>query len=459
VRPKKAFTAEVVVVLNTLRSKRAEYNAGRAVCDLLEVSRVHYKVIDHNKDARVAHGHGAHLAEENAIDRLKAHGLLCCDDAGQPVCPQVFIDGHLIGDADAIQELADEQLLLPMARRQVCVSCHTQRRGQKCTCGVDTTELLPGFMKLEDVRTSAFEGCSEVESEPDFQSLGPDIPADMFHTARAPVSETSATVAVDVLPPLPSIGRLSISIEEKELEMIERRAAVEYELALLDKSLDKDAPPPPPLSSPAALDPGSGELLVGPSMRIIVLSQKALSVPTESGEVPFHDLQGVAAENNATGSAVLLRTKSLPKPVSPLCGHLWKKSPKTMRLNSWDRRYVIVHNMRLYYYKAESEAPPLHLLPENGGDMAKGVIDFQADRVDIGFSDTGSCAFTLRPAGGQWDDTEVAKRASRRGRRTKLDDQARIFNFDTKQSEFNRSHWVAHIRSHIRRAEALRTAG
>ena len=46
------YVAEVVVLVTTLGAKRTEFNAGRRVRDLLEIKRVHHKIIDFNRDAR-----------------------------------------------------------------------------------------------------------------------------------------------------------------------------------------------------------------------------------------------------------------------------------------------------------------------------------------------------------------------------------------------------------------------
>ncbi len=54
VRPDEEYTAEVVILITTLGTKRTEYNAGKKARDLLEIKRVHHKIVDFNRDARAA---------------------------------------------------------------------------------------------------------------------------------------------------------------------------------------------------------------------------------------------------------------------------------------------------------------------------------------------------------------------------------------------------------------------
>lgn len=468
-KPKKDFKAEVVVILNTLKSaKRAEYNAGRAVCELFEVTRVHYKVIDHNKDARVGHGERADEVEADTIQRLEADRQLRLDEDGNPICPQIFIDGNLIGDADDVQELVDEKLLLDVAKRQVCMACRQQRNGEiKCKCGATFKELMPNFMTIDDACSKKVGGQGPYDSS-DSDSEDESPRADTVK--QAPVSgQEPAKVEATVLP---SAGRKqSWNLSKK------RQSAVDQELAMLEKVLGTEAPPPPPMATPPPS--GNTETAAGPptmSMRIMLLSKKTSSdqVPIESMtffsnavvdseevvpgiglDTVVGSLMSTASDDSFAAPETTKVNKPPPKQLSPLSGHLWKKSPNMMRLSSWDWRYVVVHKMHLYYYKSQSEAPPLHLIPEDGGPNVKGIIDFRKDLVEVDGADVGGSTFTLKPSTGQWGEHGVKQRASTKGRTSKVFDKSRIFNFDTKDSEFNRWHWVAHIRSHLRAAEAL----
>lgn len=149
--PDPKYSAEVVVLVTTLGAKRAEFNAGKRARDLLEIKRVHHKIIDFNRDARQA---GSGEAENQAIKKLMDDGKLQTGDNDDLILPQVFIDGLYIGDAVELQGLEDDGFLERMLVRRACVNCNDQTRkpsSSQCQqCWAKFEEILPGLMTIDD---------------------------------------------------------------------------------------------------------------------------------------------------------------------------------------------------------------------------------------------------------------------------------------------------------------------
>eukprot|EP00397_Hematodinium_sp_SG-2012_P047103 GEMP01053439.1.p1 GENE.GEMP01053439.1~~GEMP01053439.1.p1 ORF type:complete len:206 (+),score=44.14 GEMP01053439.1:117-734(+) len=126
IRPDDRYTAEVVAVITSLGAKRPEYNAGKRVRDLLEIKRVHHKIIDFNRDCRGALGiTGTQM--DRVIERLTqepmaARRLQTETSEGDEdlVLPQIFIDGLYVGNAEEMQSLEDDGLLEKILLRQIC---------------------------------------------------------------------------------------------------------------------------------------------------------------------------------------------------------------------------------------------------------------------------------------------------------------------------------------------------
>merc|ERR1712187_483956 len=150
VQPDTKFTAEVVVLLTTLGAKRTEYNAGKRARDLLEIKRVHHKVIDFNRDARQA-GNGE--AENKAVQKLMSDNKLKVGDDGDLVLPQIFLDGIYTGNADSLQAFEDDGDLEEMLLWQKCIACGKARAPdtKNCkACGTEFEEILPDMMTIEE---------------------------------------------------------------------------------------------------------------------------------------------------------------------------------------------------------------------------------------------------------------------------------------------------------------------
>merc|ERR1719161_2318032 len=153
IRPDERYIAEVVILLTTLGAKRAEFNAGKRARDLLEIKRVHHKIVDFNRDAR---HQGDGEAENRAIQMLMDENKLQTGEDDDLVLPQVFVDGIYIGDADEIQGLEDDSQLDGVLMRKICPNCGGNRTDQSPTgqcgsCWSKFSELMPGHITLEQV--------------------------------------------------------------------------------------------------------------------------------------------------------------------------------------------------------------------------------------------------------------------------------------------------------------------
>merc|ERR1719171_544289 len=156
--PLPEYEAEVVVLLTTLGAKRTEFNAGKRVRDLLEIKRVHHKIVDFNRDARQA---GTGEAENRAIQTLMQQNKLHTGEDDDLILPQIFIDGNYCGDASELQGLEDDGQLHHILTRQKCVSCFAVRRPaeMQCrTCWTKFEEILPGVNTIEEVLRHLAEG-------------------------------------------------------------------------------------------------------------------------------------------------------------------------------------------------------------------------------------------------------------------------------------------------------------
>jgi len=170
VLPDPKYTAEVVLLLTTLGAKRSEFNAGKRARDLLEIKRVHHKIIDFNRDARQA---GTGEAENQAIQKLMVQGKLQTGDNKELSLPQIFIDGQYIGDATELQGLEDDGLLENILLRKACMKCNCQKRTAATTqcesCWAKLEEILPGQMTIEQaLKELALLGEVDFDDEDDY---------------------------------------------------------------------------------------------------------------------------------------------------------------------------------------------------------------------------------------------------------------------------------------------------
>mmetsp|Transcript_85791 Transcript_85791/g.195571 ORF Transcript_85791/g.195571 Transcript_85791/m.195571 type:complete len:194 (-) Transcript_85791:258-839(-) len=169
--PDEGYTAEVVLIVTSLGAKRQQHMASRRAADLLEIKRCHYKVIDVNKDT------GPNTdAEKACLVALKDGGKLKApEDTGDAETadafhlPQVFIDGHNMGDDTDLQNLEDDGLLSDILTRNKCPSCNKaeQRTEASCACG-NLRELLAGLQSLQDQYEYICMGDDEEDTETRF---------------------------------------------------------------------------------------------------------------------------------------------------------------------------------------------------------------------------------------------------------------------------------------------------
>jgi len=152
VSPDPKYSAEVVVLLTTLGAKRTEFNAGKRARDLLEIKRVHHKIVDFNRDARQA---GTGEAENQAIQKLMVEGKLQTGENDDLILPQIFIDGRYMGDANDLQGLEDDAALDGILLRKTCVKCNDRGRSPESVqcqkCWEKFEEILPGLMTMQQV--------------------------------------------------------------------------------------------------------------------------------------------------------------------------------------------------------------------------------------------------------------------------------------------------------------------
>jgi len=170
IRPDERYIAEVVVVITTLGAKRPEFNAGKRARDLLEIKRVHHKIIDFNRDCRGALGQTGTLMdvvierlsqEPSAARKLQTEAALDGDDEDL-VLPQIFIDGLYLGNAEELQCLEDDGMLNEILFRKICPAringiktkdeiCG-EARSQKATqcgkCKSSFQELMPELQTI-----------------------------------------------------------------------------------------------------------------------------------------------------------------------------------------------------------------------------------------------------------------------------------------------------------------------
>jgi len=145
IRPDDRYVAEVVVLVTTLGAKRTEFNAGKRARDMLEIKRVHHKVIDFNRDCRSGMG-STGMQMEQVIERLtqeptKSRRLQTeCIDGDEDLClPQIFIDGLYLGNAEQIQSLEDDGILDQILLRQICPARTEGIKTKEDCCGARRT--------------------------------------------------------------------------------------------------------------------------------------------------------------------------------------------------------------------------------------------------------------------------------------------------------------------------------
>lgn len=143
----------------------------------------------------------------------------------------------------------------------------------------------------------------------------------------------------------------------------------------------------------------------------------------------------------------LLR-KDKPAPQG-LTGHLWKKSPSSLRFWTYQKRYIEIRGMFLVWWKSQADAQRSGSFSARGGaPQHAGLIDLRQTPCDIQALGDQELfpTFALQPrAGATWQGSIFSG-----------GDASRVFIFDASDSEHKRDTWVEVIRAHMRHADGLK---
>lgn len=141
-----------------------------------------------------------------------------------------------------------------------------------------------------------------------------------------------------------------------------------------------------------------------------------------------------------------LSAKTPPPPA--LTGHLWKKSPSSLRLWAYQKRYIEVRGMLLIWWKSHADALSSgSFTARDGAQQHAGLIDLRQTPCDIQALGTQEQqpTFSLQPrSGAHWQGSNFTG-----------GDATRVFVFDTSDSEHNRDKWVQVIKAHMAHADGL----
>mmetsp|Transcript_50694 Transcript_50694/g.156954 ORF Transcript_50694/g.156954 Transcript_50694/m.156954 type:complete len:488 (+) Transcript_50694:113-1576(+) len=453
VPPNPNYVAEVVVLLTSLGAKRSELNAGRLACNLLEVKRAHRKVIDLNLDARG----GKESGEELAIERLEARNGAVRSDDGELPLPQIYVDGFYVGDTGALQELEDDGLLGRMLRRQLCLHCHQKKASKAMTCpscGTQYEEVLPGTMTIQEELRQHYATYGKEEMEDEDTDSGSE--AD---------ERVTAYEAAAKLPPRP----VKPPRWEQTKQAVKAKAAARLELTNFTNAVPEELAEEPATEQPhpdAWEDGADGNWEVVETNEVPTAAHPAES-PADSPPPQEEPPRAAAAAPAAVAAPEAPAPEEAPAPKAPapkapapkapapalapkqlpvVRGYLWKKSPNQLRimsLMSYEKRYFVLSNMQLFWWKTKQDAVADN---ENGasGKHCKGFINMTAGPVEVEPTLSNDSTFSLKPSGGTWAAGSIAK-----------GDTGRAFTLDATDSEHRRDTWVSGLREHARRARQV----
>jgi len=125
-----------------------------------------------------------------------------------------------------------------------------------------------------------------------------------------------------------------------------------------------------------------------------------------------------------------------------LKGWLYKSRPEGKHTKKFNKRYVILRNMHLYWWKCQAEADQPEASAPDGGPKCKGFLSVAATPCTVELDTSNSAVFVLRPATSGW----------KKGRMAKEESQLRAFTFDTTNTDMSRETWVTAIQQHIKHA-------
>lgn len=130
-----------------------------------------------------------------------------------------------------------------------------------------------------------------------------------------------------------------------------------------------------------------------------------------------------------------------------LHGHLYKLSPASFTRKRWDRRFFIIRDMHIHWWKSKADGATREAAAPDGGPLCKGTINLLSDPVELGFSSSSTTIFYLLPEAGKWggEETTATKKRKRR-----------VFAFDAKDSEYDREEWARAIHAHLEKVKHLK---
>jgi len=131
-----------------------------------------------------------------------------------------------------------------------------------------------------------------------------------------------------------------------------------------------------------------------------------------------------------------------------LRGQLWKKSPSKMRLSSYDKRYFMIKDMLIYWWKNQEDAEAPNASAADGGPNCKGLIDLKNTDIEVVADPKSTTIFSLKGKDGLWSSGSLVKVSTLR--------EDRVYTFDAQGSDHPRETWMKYISMHMERACRLR---
>lgn len=496
VPPNPRYVAEVLVLRSSLGAKRRELNAGRAVLGLLEVKRVHCKVIDLNTDARAGFEDG----ENEALQKLKDLGRLNKEGEGDLALPLVFIDGWRVGNNYDLQNLEDNGVLGRILRRELCVNCYEKKDKDMMNCFACKTKYAQIIVDNKDIAAilsdyyerpytsgdmQEEDNCSEGDSDLRYMEFEeernkqkpkppPAVPKDRPKFApRKSVSKAFSEKRAMFEGKAASGRKLSVAASGRKLSValppiISIIPAPQHEEPLLPALMEV---PEEPEEDPAEPDPPRLVL----SVHDFLAEHEGSFLPGEEQEEDDDDdwrsaeVRTFAVNQDGPSSLEMARRmvlqsivkrKQVLKPVATrfaaragsdlpladfeelpmLSGHMWKKSPNPYRLRSFQWRFFVIKDAQVIWWRYREEADQGGSLSGDGKALCNGFINLRAGPVEVLKDPENDTTFSLRPLGGIWQDGAIGK-----------GDTNKSFTFDTSQSEHSRRRWARDIAEHVRR--------
>jgi len=158
VPPKDEYTAEVVVLVTSLGARRKAFNSSRRAVDLLDIKGVPYRIVDLASRECLE-------GESKAIAQAAVHCVSLVKEGGEPILPQIFIDGKYIGTDVELQELEDEEQLTALLTRVSEIS-NTPPQRKKSVRWEGDSSSGPGASDRCEFQISSSDACRDAPSIP-----------------------------------------------------------------------------------------------------------------------------------------------------------------------------------------------------------------------------------------------------------------------------------------------------